>query len=387
VPDLERALASLPVYRTYVEPWSGRVEDADREALAALPEELRRVLLLEDRGHDEFVTRFQQTTGPVMAKGVEDTTFYRYVRMLALNEVGGDPGRFGLSVEAFHRENAQRADRFPGTLLPGTTHDTKRSADVRARIGAIAGMAGEWAEAVARWHELTSGLREGDAPDWPEELLVYQTLAGAWPIEVDRLEGYLEKALREAKRNTSWIDQNAGWERAVKRFATGLLTHEPFLADFAPVQARIAAAGARSSIGQLVLRLTSPGVPDVYNGDELPYFALVDPDNRRPVDWETRRAALASRDAPHGDSAKLHVIREALALRRRRPEAFAEGGYEPLRAGEGTVAYRRGKDVVVAVPVRGDDPELDLPRGRWRNVLEGVENAIGGYRVCLFERR
>src|SRR5207342_2430199 len=165
VPDLERALASLPVYRTYVEPWSGRVEDTDRAAVAALPEDLRRVLLLEERGHDEFVTRFQQTTGPVMAKGVEDTAFYRYVRMLALNEVGVDPGRFGLAVEAFHRENAHRGDRFPGTLLPGTTHDTKRTADLRARIGAIAGMAERWADAVHRWHELTAPLRD-EAPDW-----------------------------------------------------------------------------------------------------------------------------------------------------------------------------------------------------------------------------
>jgi (1->4)-alpha-D-glucan 1-alpha-D-glucosylmutase len=326
-----------------------------------------------------------------MAKGVEDTAFYRYVRMVALNEVGGDPGRFGLSVAEFHRENAERADRFPGTLLPGTTHDTKRSADVRARIGAIAGLADEWAEAVRRWHDLTAGLRrssgEGEAPDWPEELLIYQTLAGAWPIEASRLEGYLEKALREAKRNTSWIDQNAEWEGAVKGFATGLLAHEPFLADFEPLAARIAAAGARSSVGQLVLRLTSPGVPDIYNGDELPYFALVDPDNRRPVDWDARRAALASRDAPGGDSTKLHVIREALALRRRRPGAFAGGGYEPLSADANTVAYRRGRDVVVAVPVRGDEPEVDLPRGRWRNLLEGVEDALGGYRVLLLERR
>src|SRR5262249_60382578 len=140
--------------------WSGRVEDADRDALAALPDQLRRVLLLEEPGHDEFVTRFQQSTGPVMAKGVEDTAFYRYVRLLALNEVGGDPGRFGLSVEGFHRENVERATRFPGTLLPGTTHDTKRSADVRARIGAISGMAERWAEAVRRWHDLTAQLRD-----------------------------------------------------------------------------------------------------------------------------------------------------------------------------------------------------------------------------------
>ena len=171
------------------------------------------------------------------------------------------------------------------------------------------------------------------------------------------------------------------------RFATGLLEHEPFLADFAPLAAEIAAAGAHSSVGQLVLRLTSPGVPDIYNGDELPFFALVDPDNRRPVDWQLRREALASHDAPHGDSVKLRVIREALALRRRRPQAFTEAGYEPLDAADGTCAYRRGRDVVVAVPVLGTEPDVALPRGRWRNVLDGVEGALGGYRVLLLERR
>jgi (1->4)-alpha-D-glucan 1-alpha-D-glucosylmutase len=385
VPELERALASLPVYRTYVEPWSGRVDQADRDAVAGLPEELRRVLLLEERGHDEFVTRFQQTTGPVMAKGVEDTAFYRYVRLLALNEVGGDPGRFGLSVEKFHRRNAERAAHFPNTLLPGTTHDTKRSADVRARIGALAGMAERWGERVLAWRELAEPLREGGAPDWPEELLVYQTLVGAWPIEADRLEQYLEKALREAKRNTTWVEPNARWEEAVKRFCRSLLEHEPFLADFEPFAAEVAAAGARSAIGQLVLRLTAPGVPDVYGGDELLYLALVDPDNRRPVDWDARRRALAGLGRPTPETVKLYVIREALALRARRPEAFA-GAYEPLPAAEGTCAYRRGDDVVVALPVRGGAPELELPPGKWRNLLAGVEEALGGFRVALLER-
>ncbi|HEY7538002.1 MAG TPA: malto-oligosyltrehalose synthase [Gaiellaceae bacterium] len=385
VPELERALASLPVYRTYVEPWSGRVDQADRDAVAGLPEELRRVLLLEERGHDEFVTRFQQTTGPVMAKGVEDTAFYRYVRLLALNEVGGDPGRFGLSVEKFHRRNAERAAHFPNTLLPGTTHDTKRSADVRARIGALAGMAERWGERVLAWRELAEPLREGGAPDWPEELLVYQTLVGAWPIEADRLEQYLEKALREAKRNTTWVEPNARWEEAVKRFCRSLLEHEPFLADFEPFAAEVAAAGARSAIGQLVLRLTAPGVPDVYGGDELLYLALVDPDNRRPVDWDARRRALAGLGRPTPETVKLYVIREALALRARRPEAFA-GAYEPLPAAEGTCAYRRGDDVVVALPVRGGEPELELPSGKWRDVLPGVAQALGGFRVALLER-
>ena len=289
LPDLPRTLASLPVYRTYVEPSTGLVEEADRRAVAGLPEELRRVLLLEKPGHDEFVTRFQQTSGPVMAKGVEDTALYRYVRLLALNEVGSDPGRFSLGVDGFHAANLRRAERFPHALLAGTTHDTKRSADLRARIGAIAGISLQWREHVLNWHALTSGLRDGPAPDWTEELFVYQTIIGAWPIGADRFASYLRKALREGKRNTNWVEPNEEWEAAVIRFATGLLTNDEFLESFRPLAAEISAAGARSALGQLVLRLTSPGVPDIYDGEEVPLFTLVDPDNRRPVDWERRR--------------------------------------------------------------------------------------------------
>jgi (1->4)-alpha-D-glucan 1-alpha-D-glucosylmutase len=171
----------------------------------------------------------------------------------------------------------------------------------------------------------------------------------------------------------------------VKRFCRSLLEHEPFLADFEPFAAEVAAAGARSAIGQLVLRLSAPGVPDVYGGDELLYLALVDPDNRRPVDWDARRRALAGLGRPTPETVKLYVIREALALRARRPEAFA-GAYEPLPAAEGTCAYRRGDDVVVALPVRGGEPELELPSGKWRDVLPGVAQALGGFRVALLER-
>jgi (1->4)-alpha-D-glucan 1-alpha-D-glucosylmutase len=388
VPGLEAALASLPVYRTYVEPASGRVEEADRAALAGLPERLRRVLLLEERGHDEFVTRFQQTTGAVMAKGVEDTAFYRYVRLLALNEVGGDPGRFGLSVEEFHGANLERAARFPRSLLTGTTHDTKRSADVRARIGALAGIAERWAEHALRWRELNAPLRAGadGAPDWTEELLVYQTLVGAWPVEVERLEAYMVKALREAKRNTNWIEPDERWEAGVTRFCARLYDHEPFRRDFEPFAAEVAALGERSAAGQLVLRLTVPGIPDLYQGDELTFLALVDPDNRRPVDWQRRRSALAGLGATADrDTLKLWIIREALALRARRPEAFG-GAYEPLAAAPGTCAYLRGDDVAVAVPVRGEAPEVELPPGRWRDVLEGLGACLGGVRPAVFER-
>ena len=380
-PGIAGALAALPVYRTYVEPWSGRVEEADRAALAAagIDGRLADVLLLRERGHDEFVTRFQQTSPPVVAKGVEDTAFYRYNRLLALNEVGGDPGRFGLSVAEFHAANAQRAQRFPRGLLITQTHDTKRSGDVRARIGALAGMAEQWREHVLRWREVNAGLREGGAPDANEEYLVYQTLVGAWPIGAERLEAYLEKALREAKRNTSWVQQDHDWEARVKRFAVALLGHRPFLDDFEPFAGRVAQEGRRSALGQLLLKLTAPGVPDVYQGDELEALNLVDPDNRRPVDWAARREALDALRAgepPTPRTMKLFLIWKALELRARRPETFEAGGYEPVEAWPGVCAYLRGGAVLTVVPVRDWDRAWLAAPGRWRDVLTGAEREL-----------
>ncbi len=372
--DVEQALAALPVYRTYVR--EGHFEPADREALAAAgrPD-------LFEGAPEEFVIRFQQTSPPVTAKGVEDTAFYRYVRLLALNEVGGDPGRFGVSVAQFHAANAIRARRFPRGLLVTQTHDTKRSGDVRARIGALAGMADAWAERVRRWYALTEELVEEGAPDAQERYLIFQTLVGAWPIASERLGGYVEKALREAKRTTSWVAPDEDREARVRRFAVALLDHGPFLEDFEPFQAVVAAAGARSALGQLLLKLTVPGVPDVYQGDELTDLSLVDPDNRRPVDWDARRAALdALRDgaAPTPDTMKLFVIQRALALRARRPEAFA-GDYVPVPAGGGVCAFLRGGDVLVVV---ASNPEaggtVDAPAGRWRDVLSGEEHDLSG---------
>jgi len=370
VTGLERALASFPVYRTYVEPWSGRVTDEDRRAIAeaGLPSSLARVLALETPGWDAFVTRFQQTTPPVMAKGVEDTAFYRYARLLALNDVGGDPSRFSLGVDAFHEANAIRAERFPNNLLITQTHDTKRSGDGRARIGALAGFADEFAVLVRRWLSACRSLTSGGAPTPVEQYFIFQTLLGAWPISEERLAGYLEKALREAKQHTSWIDPDERHEAAVQRFAVALRTHRDFLRDFEPFQRRVAEAGDRAALGQLLLKLTVPGVPDIYQGDELLDLSLVDPDNRRPVDWDARRAALA--DPPP----KLRLIQRALALRARRPEAFA-GAYDPLPAGERAVAFVRGGDVLAAALLRGEPVELQLPRGRWRDVLDEREHA------------
>jgi (1->4)-alpha-D-glucan 1-alpha-D-glucosylmutase len=379
VEGLEEALAALPVYRTYV-----------RDLPA--PEDLR---VLREAGLTEwlaqapraFVTRFQQTTPPIMAKGVEDTAFYRYVRLLALNDVGGDPGRFSIGADAFHAANAERAARFPRGLLITQTHDTKRSGDVRARIGALAGMAEEWADAVRRWRELCAPLRRGGAPDAIEEYTVFQTLVGAWPIEPERLCAYMEKALREAKRNTSWVEQDADWEAGVLAYCRALYDHAPFLAAFEPLAERVAAIGERHALRQTALKLTAPGVPDIYQGDELVALSLVDPDNRRAVDWARRHSLLADlREPADADERKLLLIRELLALRARRPAAFA-GGYTPIEVGPDAVAFLRGDEVAVAMPIREgglDTFAFDLPRGTWRPAFDA--DLLAGASLNVLER-
>ena len=240
------ALAALPIYRTYVEPWSGRVEEADVRAIeAAARGRLADVLALRERGHDELVARFQQTSPPVTAKGVEDTAFYRHLRLLALNEVGGDPGRFGLSVDAFHAANLARAARFPRGLLVTQTHDTKRSGDARARIGALSTMASEWAALAERW------VRDADAPDEHCAHLVLQTLVGCWPIEPERLEAFVVKALREAKLRTTWAAPDEAYEALARRFAAVLVQRPP--EGFEDFAARVGGEGRRAALGQLLL--------------------------------------------------------------------------------------------------------------------------------------
>jgi (1->4)-alpha-D-glucan 1-alpha-D-glucosylmutase len=347
-PGLEEALASFHVYRTYVEPEQGRVEPADRAevAHAGLAGRLARVLLLEEPGHAELITRFQQTTGPVMAKGVEDTAFYRYGRLLALNEVGGDPGRFGLPLETFHEGQAKRG---PRSLLTTFTHDTKRSADVRARLAALT-----WAP--DEWERLVRAVgAEGE-----EEYHVLQTVVGAWPLEPERLDAYVEKALREGKRTSSWADPDEQAERRVQRYGRRLLESqevERFVEHVRPL-------GRELARGQLLLKLTSPGVPDIYQGDELETLSLVDPDNRRAVDWLLRERLLE-----RGDDPKQRLTRQALGLRAHRADAFA-GGYEPVDLGPDVCAFTRDGEVLVAVPLR---PGAEAtPPGGWREVAPGL---------------
>jgi (1->4)-alpha-D-glucan 1-alpha-D-glucosylmutase len=371
VENLPLALASFHVYRTYIRPSAGVVEEADRVEIgrANVSEELRRILFLQSPGHEEFVVRFQQTTGPVMAKGVEDTAFYRYFRLSALNEVGGNPGRFGASIDEFHAANEQRAARFPRHLLTTYTHDTKRSPDVRSRIAALTWLAPEWAGRVRAWHEELGGL-----PDPREELLVFQTVVGASPIERERLDGYLQKALREGKVNTNWLSPNEEHEREVQEYAWRaheLIGRDPFLE-------RVRALGRQLSLAQLFLKLTAPGIADIYRGDELEDLSLVDPDNRRPVDWRARREALRALQAGGAvdeTNAKLYVTWKTLELRAQRAGAFA-GSYRPVDAGDGVCAYVRGDEVLVAAAVRPGAP-VRVPDG-WRDVL-----GVDGLALCV----
>jgi len=358
--NLEASLASLPVYRTYIQDGHAEAQDlgilreAGLEWLLEMPE--------------EFVTRFQQTTPPVVAKGVEDTAFYRYARLLALNDVGGDPGRFGVTIDDFHAGNRVRQERFPRNLLITQTHDTKRSGDVRARLGALTAVPEAWEAFTRRWLDAIEG------PDPVERYMLLQTVVGAWPIDAERLEAYMEKALRERKVTTNWIEPDERHEEGVRRACRSLLADDDFVADLETLLSELSAVGDRQALAQLLLKLTVPGVPDIYNGDELQALSLVDPDNRRPVDWDARRSALDELRGgapPRIETRKLWLILRALELRRVREGAF-EGGYEPLPADRGVCAFLRGDDVFVAVATRQEWPSAPpLPAGDWVDVLEG----------------
>jgi (1->4)-alpha-D-glucan 1-alpha-D-glucosylmutase len=383
--DLARAVASMEVYRTYVVPDDGPdgVDPLDRTLIERLdaPPELIDRLLLRAPAPPELVARFQQLSAPVMAKGVEDTAFYRSVRLLAHDEVGGEPSRFSLSVDAFHAAAGRRAERHPHGLVTATTHDTKRSADTRARLVALTTMTEETAVHLRRWFEVTERLVDHGAPTPLERWFLFQTLLGSWPITTDRLEEYLTKAMREAKLHTTWADPDDEHEAAVLAFYRNLESVPAFWADFLPFAQEVTRVGEQISLGQTLLRTTSPGVCDVYQGDETWFLSLVDPDVRRPIDREGRLLQLdrvRRRTMPTRATAKLHVLHHALALRRSRPDAFA-GTYRPIDAGSATVAYLRGEEVLVVVPLRDDrSAVVDVPAGIWSDALTGAELRIAG---------
>jgi (1->4)-alpha-D-glucan 1-alpha-D-glucosylmutase len=422
------AACAFDIYRTYLPEGGdedrGRVAEAFGRAGRALPDAAAQLDQLEamvvgPRGatEREVQRRFQQLTAPVMAKGAEDTAFYRYHRLVALNEVGADPAVFSIGVDEFHRSAARRQATHPRSLLTSSTHDTKRSGDVRARLLVLTEIPEDWLATVARWHERTAAHRAVAGPDPAIEYLFWQSLVGAWPIDAGRLAGYLLKAAREAGVHTSWVDRAAGYEAALDGFTRGVLGDGDVMAEVgAFVADRLIEPGRVNSLSQVLLRTTSPGVPDVYQGCELWDLSLVDPDNRRPVDWERvegaveRCARLDGRAAwsePDGGLPKAYLLTRALDLRRRRPELFGpDGAYEALGDGTGRrfVAYCRGGGVVAVAPLcpvaRARDgwcgAELVLPPGSWQDVLCPDRRFEGGaqplaalldtFPVGLFER-
>lgn len=406
---VRETIACFPVYRTYVEPGQP-VSEEDRAVIEravttakrrnpALEESvfnfLRDILLLRfpenldeeaRQEHTHFVLKFQQSTGPIMAKGLEDTAFYIYNRLAALNEVGGEPQHFGIGRDDFHQRNSERLRDWPATLLATSTHDTKRSEDVRARMLAISEVPQLWRSSLQRWRVLNRRWKreidEATAPDGNEEYLFYQTLLGTWPVDaaghaepgatpeyIERLQAYMAKALKEAKLNTSWIQPNEEWDSAMTEFVARVLDPSPknrFLPSFLPVAEEIARLGAINSLSQVALKLTAPGVPDIYQGNEIWDFSLVDPDNRRPVDYARRREMLKSLETaspaellqqwPDG-RIKLLLTQRLLRFRREHSKLFQGGEYLPLSVrgefADNCIAFareREGKWMGVLVP-------------------------------------
>lgn len=383
---LVEVIAFFPVYRTYMNP--SRVNERDRRYIeiavsnakrknpaisGSIFDFLKDVLLLNYPEHFgdgdkkewlDFVMRFQQITGAVMAKGVEDTAFYVYNRLVSLNEVGGSPDRFGTSLEAFHGKNIERLKSWPHALITTSTHDSKRSEDVRARINVLSEMPEKWKECLIKWRRLNKKKRmiiDGQIlPDRNEEYLLYQTLIGAWPIdqldgeEYDafkkRIKNYMLKAMREAKVNTSWINPNTIYEEAMMVFIDNLLdnsSENPFLKDFLNFQQTISHYGMYNSLSQTLLKITSPGIPDFYQGTEIWDFSLADPDNRRTVDYDLRIRMLEELKKRESDigplklineltvnkdngKIKMYLIYKSLNFRKNNRELFERGEYLPL---------------------------------------------------------
>ncbi len=376
---VREVIACFPVYRTYLEP--GReTSDAGRKVLStavaaakrrnagietSIFDFLHEILLMkfpaniddEARAeHQRFVMKFQQCTGPIMAKGLEDTAFYIYNRLVALNEVGGEPQHFGASRETLHQQNAARQKDFPHAMLATSTHDTKRSEDVRARLAALSEIPAEWRRALVRWRSLNrrhaAEVGGESAPDANEEYLLYQTLLGTWPFDgkpdehyIPRIQDYMTKAIKEAKVNSSWIQPNEAWDDAVRNFIAKILDpsrRNRFIENFAPLAEKLAQLGAVNSLSQTLIKLTAPGVPDIYQGMETWDFSLVDPDNRRPVDYDLRARQLESfKDGASpaellqqwtDGRIKSFLTQKVLQFRRENFALFAHGDYVPVES-------------------------------------------------------
>jgi (1->4)-alpha-D-glucan 1-alpha-D-glucosylmutase len=409
---LTELLAGFEVYRAYVHPGeepsaesAAEMQTALTAAKARLPDRLHplaKVMAAEAlHGSAEFITRFQQTTGPVLAKGIEDTAFYRWPRLISRNEVGGDPDRPSLSTADFHAKAARLAADWPHTMTTLSTHDTKRQEDVRARLAVLPEIPGAWGERVQAWHARAFPSRAhggADAAVDPDtEYFIWQTLVGSWPLTGYRLTGYLIKAIREAKQQTSWTDPDPGYEAAVLGLAARILGDSDLVTDIREFVDDISPDAMVNSLGAKLVQLTMPGVADVYQGCELGGLSLVDPDNRRPVDYARRRHLLAARDSGDldlkmRDGRKLLITSGALRQRRDHPDWFTgdAAGYHPLIAegpaaghviafARGDLARSAGASVTVATRLPAGlrrsggwgGTTLRLPDARWRDVLTG----------------
>jgi (1->4)-alpha-D-glucan 1-alpha-D-glucosylmutase len=417
---LIEVLTSFPAYRTYVPEQGNLVSDEDQLVISRAVELARQekadwpaglldfiedLLLLRWEGPDEreFVMRFQLLTGPVMAKGVEDTAFYRFNRFIALNAVGGDPGQFGASPERFHLHCIQDQRRWPQAMLATSTHDSKLGEDVEARLSLLSEIPDQWALAVTRWSKMNARYHSGKIPDRNIEYYYYQILVGAWPLPLDRALTVMEKAAYEAKQHTTWTARQADYDRVLREFVAHTLGDRMFVADLSQFVLRLVEPGYLNSLSQTLLKLTTPGVPDIFQGNVIWDYSLVDPDNRRAVDFDSRELAVAAMRQMNVEQAwrrrsegypKLWVIQRTLQFRRRKPELFgASSTYQVLRLhgakARNAVAFQRGEGVVVIAPrlvvhLAGDwaGTEVALPEGEWRNQFTG-ETVPGGVRLLV----
>jgi len=414
---IREVAACFSVYRTYVVPERNEISDEDRHRIerainaakanrtdidGLLFDFMRDVLELRITGRreSEFVYRFQQFTSPVMAKGVEDTAFYCSNRLTSMNEVGGDPDCGGVTLENFHAYNARMQSTFPTTMLALSTHDTKRSDDVRARMAVLSEMPNVFAKAVKRWSALGKKHRESEV-DRGTEWVLYQTIVGAWPISPDRLKEYMQKAMREAKLKTSWVANNTAYEDALNRYIESLLQDSAFIADMEPFVQELLKPGRINSLTQSLIKHTAPGVPDLYQGGELWDLSLVDPDNRRPVDYKLRDQLLQEVETlcvkcvmQRIDEGlpKLWTIHRALQARAQHPEFFSElAGYQPITAKgtecERVIAYLRGDSVMTIVPrwcygvADWTDTSIEIPQGQWKNHMDDTQFSGGLVKV------
>lgn len=413
---LRVVITNLPVYRTYVRAEIGEVHQDDRRYLeeaiseskrtrpelpADLFDFLQSVLLCEVKGdaETEFLMRFQQFTGPAMAKGVEDTAFYIYNRLTSLNEVGGDPERFGITLSEFHQKMTEAAARWPHSMLSTSTHDTKRSEDVRCRIHLLSEMPDEWSDHLAEWASHNERHRSGEFPDRNMEYLLYQATVGAWPITPERLAKYMEKASREAKTHTSWTDPNPDYDESLQRFVHAVTSDSVFMSSAENFVRMLVRPGRINSMAMALIKLTCPGVPDTYQGSELWDLSLVDPDNRRPVDYELRKRLLQEvggctpeqiLERDDEGLPKLWVIHQALLQRR---AGRIEGSYIPIAAqgnkAHYAVAFLRGERALTLAPRLASTPGGDwqetaitVPEGYWKNVLTGDSVPGGEHRIA-----